>query len=96
MTTISVKSTTPEIIIPLLKSAMEREKGIIRNSITKVQKRVDTLCQALSVDPALLMSGEVSHPEADDMELLELEGELETLDHLKNELRELESLELCA
>ena len=96
MTTISVKSTTPEVVIPLINNALEREKRIIRNSIAKVEKRVNTLCLSLAVDPEKLKAGKLPHPEADDMELIELEGEIATLDHLKSELQELESLELCA
>jgi uncharacterized protein YlzI (FlbEa/FlbD family) len=96
MTTISLKSTTPDIFIPLLNNALEREKRIIRNSIEKVQKRIDTMARDLSVDPEELLSGQSPHSEADDMELIELEGELEILHHLKDELRELESFELCA
>lgn len=78
MATISVKSATPEVVIPLINNALEREKRIIRNSIAKVEKRVNTLCQALSVEPEELKAGKVPHPEADDMELIELEGELAT------------------
>jgi hypothetical protein len=47
------------------------------------------------VDPDLLLAGEVPHPEEQDMDLLELEGELAILRHLRDQVETLEHLTLC-
>ena len=53
------------------------------------------LASQLQVDPDRLSAGEVPHPEGQDMDLLELEGELEILRHLREQVETLERLTLC-
>jgi hypothetical protein len=95
MKTISIKSISPEKTIPLLETAVEREKNIIMDSLKTTREKVDALAKALEVDIDKLMKGKVPHTEANDMKLVELEGEIEILKHLESELKELESLEIC-
>ncbi|MBI5749372.1 MAG: hypothetical protein HZA00_09630 [Nitrospinae bacterium] len=95
MKIISIKSMSPEKTIPLLETAVEREKNIIMDSLKTTREKVDALAKALAVDIDKLMKGEVQHTEANDMKLIELEGEVEILKHLESELKELESLEIC-
>ncbi len=95
MQTISIKSSSPEKIIPLLTNALDREKRIIVGSLKKTSEKIDSLAKSLSVDIDKLVAGEVEHTEANDMKLVELEGELKILRHLEDELKELESLEIC-
>lgn len=95
MKIISIKSMSPEKTIPLLETAVEREKNIIMDSLKTTREKVDALAKALAVDIDKLMKGEVPHTEANDMKLIELEGEVEILKHLESELKELESLEIC-
>ena len=93
--TISIKSRSPEKTIHLLANAIEREKRIVMDSLITTRKRVESLAKELGVDVGKLMQGEVGHDEADDMKLLELEGETVLLRHLESELSELETLEIC-
>ena len=86
---------SPEKTIPLLETAVEREKNIIMDSLKTTREKVDALAKVLAVDIDKLMKGEVPHTEANDMKLIELEGEVEILKHLESELKELESLEIC-
>lgn len=95
MQTISIKSSSPEKTIPLLANAIEREKRIVMDSLKTTRGRVEILAGELGVDVGKLMRGEVEHAHADDMKLIELEGEVELLNHLEGELRELEALEIC-
>lgn len=95
MKIISIKSMSPEKTIPLLETAVEREKNIIMDSLKTTREKVDALAKALAVDIDKLMKGEVPHTEANDMKLIELEGEVEILKHLESELKELESLKIC-
>lgn len=95
MKIISIKSMSPEKTIPLLETAVEREKNIIMDSLKTTREKVDALAKVLAVDIDKLMKGEVPHTEANDMKLIELEGEVEILRHLESELKELESLEIC-
>lgn len=95
MQTISIKSSSAEKIIPLLTNALDREKRIIVGSLKKTSEKIDSLAKSLSVDIDKLVAGEVEHTEANDMKLVELEGELKILRHLEDELKELESLEIC-
>lgn len=95
MQTISIKSSSSEKIIPLLTNALDREKRLIVGSLKKTSEKIDSLAKSLSVDIDKLVAGEVEHTEANDMKLVELEGELKILRHLEDELKELESLEIC-
>lgn len=95
MQTISLKSGSPDTVIPLLKNAIDREKRILAESLRVTKEKVDRLAQTLSVDIDKLMKGEVEHTASNDMQLLELEGEIEILRHLESEAKELESVEIC-
>jgi hypothetical protein len=95
MQTISIKSSSPEKVIPLLTNALDREKRIIMDSLKMTREKINSLSKLLSVDIDKLIAGKVEHTEANDMKLIELEGELKILRHLEDELKELESLEIC-
>ncbi len=95
MSTVILKSNSPEMIKPLIKNAIEREKRIIENSIRITKEKIETLSKSLGVDIDKLISGEIEHSESKDMQLIELEGELEILKHLESELKALETVEIC-
>ena len=77
MQTISLKSDSPDTVIPLLKNAIDREKRILAESLRVTRERVNKLAKNLAVDIDKLMRGEVKHTASNDMQLLELEGEIE-------------------
>ncbi|MBI4688666.1 MAG: hypothetical protein HY754_00100 [Nitrospirae bacterium] len=91
MQTVSIKSSSSEKIIPLLTNALDREKRIIMESLKMTQGKVNSLAKALAVDIDKLMAGKIEHTESNDMELIELEGEVKILRHLEDQLKELES-----
>ena len=95
MQTISLKSGSPDTVIPLLKNAIDREKRILAESLRVTREKVNKLAKDLAVDIDKLMQGEVKHTASNDMQLLELEGEIEILRHLETEIKELESVEIC-
>lgn len=95
MQTISLKSNSPDIAVPLLRNAIDREKRIISETLRITREKVSRLSKELSVDVDSLMKGDVAHTEANEMQLIELEGEAEILRHLESELNELELLEIC-
>ena len=95
MQTISLKSNSADTIIPLLKSAIDREKRILTESVRATKEKIHKLSKELNVDVDKLMKGEVEHTDANDMDLIELEGEVEILRHLEAEIDELESVEIC-
>jgi len=95
MQTISLKSGSPDTVIPLLKNAIDREKRILAESLRITREKVNKLAKDLAVDIDKLMQGEVKHTASNDMQLLELEGEIEILRHLETEIKELESVEIC-
>lgn len=95
MQTISLKSSSAEAVIPLLRNAIDREKRILKESIRVAREKVNKLAGGLSVDIDKLMKGEVEHTDSNDMQLIELEGEVEVLRHLESELNDLESVEIC-
>lgn len=94
MTSISIQSALP-LPLSLLMGALDREKRILKNSVKTAKKRVGALSKALAVDPERLLQGEVAHTDANDMELLELEGELILLATMEQELAALESVRIC-
>ena len=95
MQTISLKSSSAETVIPLLRNAIDREKRILKESVRVVREKANKLAGTLSVDIDKLMKGEVEHTDSNDMLLIELEGEVEVLRHLESELNDLESVEIC-
>ena len=95
MRAITLKSNSPETVVSLLKNAMDREKRILIDTIRVTREKIDFLTKDLGVDIDNLMKGEVEHTESNDMQLIELEGEIETLKHLETELKTLESVEIC-
>ena len=95
METISLKSNSPDMLIPLLKTALNREKGILIETAKALKEKVNRLAKNASVNIDKLMAGEVEHRESNEMELIELEGELEILKHLEAEIDELDAVEIC-
>ncbi len=95
MQTISLKSNSPDVIIPLLKNALDREKRILMETLRITREKINKLAESLGVDVNKLIKGEVEHTEANDMQLIELEGEIEISRHIEAELKELESVEIC-
>ena len=95
MQKIEINTPEPEKALPILRDAIERQKRIISQSLTQTEKRIQELAARLHVNPDLLLTGRVSHPENQDMDLLELEGELEIRRHLQEQLESLEHLTIC-
>jgi len=95
MQTISLKSNSPDMAIPLLMNAISREKRILMETLRITKEKISKLAENLGVDVDKLMEGEVVHTEANDMQLIELEGEIEISRHIEAELRELESVAIC-
>jgi hypothetical protein len=94
MESIAIKSHSSEKALPLVKNAIEREKRIIQDSLQITREKVKSLSSRLNIDLDLLVSGSAVHTEANDMELLELEGEISILKHLEESLRVLINKEL--
>lgn len=95
MQTISLKSNSPDMVIPLLKNAIDREKRILMETLRITREKTSKMAESFGIDIVKLMNGEVEHTEANDMQLIELEGEIEISKHIEAELRELESVEIC-
>ena len=95
MQTISLRSNSPDVIIPLLKNALDREKRILMETLRITREKINKLAESLGVDVNKLIKGEVEHTEANDMQLIELEGEIEISRHIEAELKELESVKIC-
>jgi len=95
MNKIEIMTPEPEKALPVLRDAIDRQKRILSQSLAQTEERIHKLATQLQVNPALLLAGEVPHPENQDMDLLELEGEQEILHHLRQQLESLERLTLC-
>lgn len=95
MQKIEINTPEPEKALPVLRDAIEREKRILSQSLTRTEERIQQLSQQLHVDIDSLMAEKVTHPENKDMDLLELEGELEIRHHLQEQLESLEQLTIC-
>lgn len=95
MQTISLKSNSPDTVIPILKIALEREKHILVGTLRATKEKVNRLAVELKLDLDKLMKGEVVHTDSNDMQLIELEGDIEIRRQLEVELRELELVEIC-
>jgi len=95
MERIEILTLDPDKAVPILQDAIERHKRLLAQSTARTQARIQELASCLQIDPDLLLAGQVPHPEEQDMDLLELEGELELLRHLREQAETLEHLTLC-
>ena len=95
MAKIEILTPEPEQALLILQDALAWHKRILLQSLARTQERVQELAVHLQVDPDLLLAGAVPHPEDQDMDLLELEGKLEILHHLREQLAHLERLIIC-
>jgi len=95
MQKIEINTPEPEKGLPVLRDAIERQKRILSQSLTQTQERIQELAARLHVNPDFLLTGQVPHPENQDMDLLELEGELEIRRHLQEQLESLKHLTIC-
>ena len=93
---IEISTPEPDKVLPLLWDAIERQKRMLAQSLARTQERIQQLATHLQVSPDALLAGELPHPEDQDMDLLELEGELEILHHLREQLVRLERLTVCS
>ncbi|MBI5197350.1 MAG: hypothetical protein HZA19_01955 [Nitrospirae bacterium] len=95
MKEIQIKSSHPEKAVPLLKDAIERERKLILHSISITQTKIDRLASSLKVNIPALLQGKTLRTPDNEQDLLDLEGELALLQHLKEELSSLEELQVC-
>ena len=95
MAKIEILTPEPEKALLILQDAIAWQKRLLLQSLARTQERVQELAVHLQVEPNLLLAGVVPHPEDQDMDLLELEGELELLRHLREQLAQLERLTVC-
>jgi hypothetical protein len=95
MEKIKIITSEPHKVLPVLQDAIERQKRILSQSLSQTDERIKQLATRLQVNPDLLMAGEIFHPENQDLDLLELEGELEIFRHLREQLENLEHLTIC-
>ena len=96
MERLEIVTAEPEKARLVLQAAIERHKRLLAQSIARTHERVQQLATRLRVDLDCLQAGEVSHAEEQDMDLLELEGELEILRHLREQGEILERLSICS
>jgi len=95
MATIELRTSAPDKTRSLLRHALERERRLLEDAALRTRSKVNELVSKTGADLDALRAGLLPHPEQQDMELLELEGELELLRSIEEELRILESLEIC-
>jgi hypothetical protein len=95
MAKIEILTPEPDKARLLLQEAIALQKRLVVQSLGRTQERIQALATQLQVNPDLLLAGEVPHPEEQDMDLLELEGELEIQRHLREQLQQLEHLTIC-
>jgi len=95
MDIIEIRTPESHKLLPVLRDAIERQKQLLSQSLARTQQRIDHLAAVLQVNPDLLMAGAIPHSDEQDMDLLELEGELELRDRLREQLDSLERSTLC-
>jgi hypothetical protein len=95
MSTIQIKTPSPDQSLPLVKEALEMEKKLTRDSLKTTEDRIATLARELGVASAQVLEGAVTRTEENEQALLELEGELELRRTLQKTLGHLDQLEVC-
>lgn len=95
MGTIELRTAAPERARALVQHALDRERRLLLDAAKRTRERVQELATRTGADLDVVRAGPYPHPEGQDMDLLELEGELEVLQTIEDELRILETLEIC-
>jgi hypothetical protein len=95
MDKIEIKTPAPEKLLPILQDAITRQKQILIQSLARTEEKVQYLASQLNVDITQLLEGRIPHPEDKDQDLVELEGEVEILHHLRDQLESLDLLSIC-
>jgi hypothetical protein len=95
MSTIQIKTPSPDQSLPLVKDALEMEKKLTRDSLKTTEDRITALTRELGIASVQVLEGAVTRTEENEQALLELEGELELHRTLQNTLRHLDQLEVC-
>jgi hypothetical protein len=95
MSTIQIKTPSPEQSLPLVKEALEMEKKLTRDSLMISEGRITALVRQLGITVDQVLEGSVPRREEKEHALLDLEGELELRRTLQDTLKHLEQLEVC-
>ena len=95
MATIEVRTTAPDKARSLLQQALDRERRLLLDAATRTRQKAEELALKTGADVDALQAGMFPHPEEQDMNLLELEGELQLLKSMEEQLRILETIEIC-
>lgn len=95
MSTIQIKTPSPEQSLPLVKEALEMEKKLTRDSLMISEGRITALVRQLGITVEQVLEGSVPRREENEQALLDLEGELELRRTLQDTLKHLEQLEVC-
>ena len=95
MSTIQIKTPSPEQSLPLVKEALEMEKKLTRDSLAISEGRLTALVRQLGVTVDQVPEDAVAREEENEQALLDLEGELELCRTLQDILKHLEQLEGC-
>jgi len=96
MEKIEISTPARDKMLPVLSDALERQKRLLADSIARTEERIRVLAESLQVNPDLLLAGQVPHAETRDMDLVELEGELSVLRHLRDQFESLALSSICA
>lgn len=95
MSIIQIKTPSPEQALPLIQGALEMEKKLTRDSLRISEGRIGALLERLKTTKEQVVAGTALRTEENEQEFLDLEGELELHDKLKETLTHLEQLEVC-
>ncbi len=74
---------------------LNRERRLLLDAATRTRQKANELAGKTGADLDALQPGLFPHPEGQDMDLLELEGELQLLKSIEEQLRILEIIEIC-
>ena len=95
MASIEVRTAAPDKARLLLHQALDRERRLLLDAATRTRQKANELAVKTGADLHALQAGLLPHPEGQDMDLLELEGELQLLKSIEEQLRILETIEIC-
>ncbi len=95
MSEITIQCRQPVLLKSIISTALEREKKILHDAIKRTQIKLEHLQFLQKVDkPEKLLNGDIDRNEFNEMDLLEMEGEVEVMKHLKNKLQSIEEMQI--
>ena len=95
MATLTITTDRPGELMPLLEVAVDREIKHFQFGLERTKSKIEKFEQYYKVNLSKIMDNVEERERIGDMELVEWEGETQTLNLLQKKLQQLRNIKIC-